>query len=251
MYEPIIEQTDHRTFPLPDGHWIMTQRWQHLLFLHFPIKKETVEPYIPEDLSLDTYGGEAWITILPFEVSDMHIRKLPPFPSVNTYLELNVRTYVKCNGVSGLYFFSLDASKVLAVTGARMTTLPYYYAKMEMQKQDGRFQFSSKRKGKTGALLQGIYRPHSAIYYPKDESLEQWLLERYYAWSSLGSLLVEIGIHHTKWEVQEAQADIQAFNLIPFPVNEMIKPPLLHYVKSKRVLFWPLKLLKQAETKIK
>ncbi|GGF29016.1 hypothetical protein GCM10010954_30170 [Halobacillus andaensis] len=244
MYKQIVEQTDHRTTPIPDGPWVMTQRWEHLLFLHFPLNKETMGPYIPEGLTLDTYEGEAWITILPFVISDMHIRNLPPLPFVNNYLELNVRTYVKRNGVSGLYFLSLDASKILAVMGARLTTLPYYYARMSMFEQDGQYHFYSQRKGKTGSLLQGSYRPHSGFYVPKDISLDQWLLERYYAWSSLGSLLVEVGIHHTKWEVQKAQAEIQAYNLTPFPVQEMTKPPLLHYVRSKRVLLWALNLVK-------
>ncbi|WP_281252721.1 DUF2071 domain-containing protein [Halobacillus hunanensis] len=30
---------------------------------------------------------------------------MPPIPFLKSYLELNVRTYVKHNGLSGIYFF--------------------------------------------------------------------------------------------------------------------------------------------------
>ncbi|MCP3027816.1 YqjF family protein [Halobacillus sp. A5] len=244
MDEHILQQIDHRSAPLPKGPWVMTQKWEHLLFIHLPVAKEVVELYIPNSLSVDTYEGDAWVTVLPFEISDMHWRHLPPFPKLNTYLELNVRTYVKHNGRSGLYFFSLDASNMLAVIGARATTLPYYYARMNMEKIGDHLKFYSKRQGRTGSLFQGEYHPSSEKYLPHETSLEHWLLERYYAWSAFGRFLVEVGIHHTKWEIQKAQADVEAYHLTPFTFKEMAaSSPLMHYVCEKRALFWPINLI--------
>ncbi len=117
-----------------------------------------------------------------------------------------------------------------------------------MDKKGEEFQFYSKRKSKTGALLQGSYRPLSEVYIPKEDSLEYWLLERYYAWSPFGRYLVEVGIHHTRWEIQQAEAAIQSYNLTPFTYKEMAKDaPLFHYSPSKRALFWPVKLIKQRD----
>ncbi len=42
-------------------------------------------------------------------------RGFPAIPYVHRFLELNVRTYVTCEGKPGVWFFSLDAESRLAV----------------------------------------------------------------------------------------------------------------------------------------
>ncbi|RDW15904.1 DUF2071 domain-containing protein [Oceanobacillus chungangensis] len=82
----------------------MMQKWKHLLFISWPVSVEVIEGLIPQGLDLDTFEGKEWISINPFKVSQMRLRKLPPIPCLSSYLELNVRTYVKCEGVSREYF---------------------------------------------------------------------------------------------------------------------------------------------------
>ncbi|WP_135122138.1 YqjF family protein [Jeotgalibacillus proteolyticus] len=237
-----MKSIEHRNSPLPKGPWLLTQRWEHLLFMHYPVLKERLQELVPKELEIDTFKGQAWITVIPFKVSDMRLRYLPPFPYLNTYLELNVRTYVKRKGRTGIYFFSLDADKMAAVLGARAGTLPYYYAKMKMQQDNGRFYFESIRKDVSGAALKGSYRRDSAPYFPKKDGLDFWLLERYYLWSYKKGQLFCLGIHHKRWEVSEVKAEISSHQLVPFlPGEELPKQPLMHYAESKRVLFWRLR----------
>ncbi|WP_084268630.1 YqjF family protein [Oceanobacillus damuensis] len=180
MSNDILNTTEHRDDRLPKGAWLMTQKWEHLLFMHLPVSREVIKEFIPDGLELDTYHDKAWISIIPFQVNHMRLRSMPPIPFLHSYLELNVRTYVKRNGVKGIYFFSLDANQLLAVIGARIATIPYHYAKMKMNKKKGFFHYESIRKGKTKANFKGAYRPISEPYYPDKESLSSWLLERYY-----------------------------------------------------------------------
>lgn len=246
MYKSILKNTQHREYPLPNGPWVMTQKWDHLLFMHLPVPREILKAQVPNGLELDTYGGEAWITIIPFKISDMRLRKIPPFPFLRSFLELNVRTYVRRNGILGIYFFSLDAEKLLAVLGARMATLPYFYAKMKMKERSGSFHYSSKRRGSSDAIFKGSYRPISEAYYPKKGSLAHWLVERYYLWSSKGGSLFRGDIHHKQWKIQDAGATITKQNMIPFlPENNRTEKPLLHYGYSQRVLFWPIKKVEE------
>src|SRR5699024_3883131 len=98
MYNEILNHTEHREYPMPDGPWGMTQRWDYLLFMHLPVSNNILAPYIPKGLVLDTFEGSAWISILPFKINNMHFRDLPPIPFVHSLLELNVRTYVKRDG---------------------------------------------------------------------------------------------------------------------------------------------------------
>ncbi|WP_163528836.1 YqjF family protein [Halobacillus ihumii] len=244
MDKNIVMHTEHRDSPLPQGPWIMTQKWEHLLFMHLPVSKEIMAQHIPQGLELDTFEGKAWITIIPFKVSDMHMRKMPPIPFLKSYLELNVRTYVKHNGLSGIYFFSLDADKILAVLGARLTTLPYYCANMTLNEERvGNFHFQSARKGESNVAFKGSYRPNSTSYYPGNKSLSFWLLERYYLWTVKNGSLFRGGIHHKRWKVHNAEAAVEEFyNLISFlPKGVLSEKPLFHYAPSQRALFWPVK----------
>lgn len=242
MYKEILTSTQHREDSLPAGPWLMTQRWDHLLFMHLPISKNIIKSQIPEGLELDTYNGQAWISIIPFQVNRMHIRSMPPFPFLKSYLELNVRTYVLRDGIKGIYFFSLDADKILPVLGARFVSLPYFHAKMKFKKKAGILYFESHRKGKTDAVFKGSYRPISSPYYPEKGSLSNWLLERYTLWSDKYGSLYRGDIHHKQWEIQDAEAVLGNVNMLPFPTdNTLSVSPILQYAISKRALFWPVR----------
>src|ERR1043166_471156 len=105
----------------------MEQRWEHLLFLHWPVKVDDVRALVPPALTIDRFDGSAWLTVAPFLISDLHARGIPPLPWASEFPELNLRTYVMIGGKPGVYFFSLDAGSALAVAGARaMYHLPYF-----------------------------------------------------------------------------------------------------------------------------
>ena len=115
--------------------WVMQQRWHDLLFAHWPIDAQSVRALIPPALELDTYDGQAWLGVIPFSMSGVHMRGMPPLPTTRAFAELNVRTYVKYGGRSGVWFFSLDAASTLAVIGARLGAhLPYYRASISVDR---------------------------------------------------------------------------------------------------------------------
>ncbi|SER60738.1 hypothetical protein SAMN04487944_1072 [Gracilibacillus ureilyticus] len=243
-YQEILNMTDHRTHQLPEGPWLMTQRWDHLLFIHLPVEKEIMEANIPNGLELDIYEGTAWITILPFRIRDMHFRKIPPIPFLQSFLELNVRTYVQRNGVKGIYFFSLDANKLPAVLGARMASLPYVYSNMKMEREKDTYYYMCSRKG-SSKEFRASYRPFSNPFYPEKNSLSYWLLERYYLWASRNKSLYSGGIHHMPWRIQQAEVAIEEENILPDMKGiNLTGNPIYQYCFSKRVLFWPIKKVK-------
>jgi uncharacterized protein YqjF (DUF2071 family) len=74
---------------------------------------------MPAAFQLDEYAGQAWLGVVPFRMTDIRPRATPALPYFSRTLELNVRTYVTVNGKPGVYFFSLDAERPLAVRIAR------------------------------------------------------------------------------------------------------------------------------------
>ena len=118
----------------PTGTPLLRQQWSELLFLHWPVPAELVQPHLPPRLQIDIHDGMAWLAVVPFEMSKVRTRFTPPVPGADVFLELNVRTYVHLDGVPGVWFFSLDATNALAVWVARtFFNLPYLRADMRME----------------------------------------------------------------------------------------------------------------------
>ena len=127
MQEYLV-RTSHRPRPLPSGRWAMTQRWNDLLFAHWPVPAAQVAALLPDGLQVDTFEGSAWLGVVPFWMDRIKIRGVPPVPGARSFPELNLRTYVRDQTTRsrGVYFFSLDASNLLAVAVARtFYNLPY------------------------------------------------------------------------------------------------------------------------------
>src|SRR5260370_5883335 len=116
-------------------HGVMFQRWVHLLFMHWKFDPEMVQQTLPRGLTVDTYGGMAWIGIVPFCMRRVRPAVLT-FRSSN-FLELNLRTYVRDqNGRPGVWFYSLDANHPLEVSTARfLFCLPYQHAKLQVERR--------------------------------------------------------------------------------------------------------------------
>ncbi|MDQ7025869.1 MAG: DUF2071 domain-containing protein [Anaerolineae bacterium] len=245
----LLQLTEHRSYPIPQGRWwVMAQTWQRLLFAHYPIPVATLRPMIPPELEIDTWDGTAWIGIVPFRMTGVRLRGLPPVPFTHTFPELNVRTYVVKDGIAGVWFFSLDAANPLAVfTARRWFHLPYYHADMTISEQGDNIQYHSYRshRGATKGVFVGSYRPTGSVQDYAPDSHERWLTERYalYAANKRGKLY-RGDIQHQLWSVQPAEANIEQNSIVA--ASGIALPdtkPLLHYVHHIDVITWALKAL--------
>ncbi|QQK78082.1 DUF2071 domain-containing protein [Salicibibacter cibarius] len=230
------KQTTHRPQSLPHGLWLMTQTWKDVLFAHWPLSPETLQAKIPDPLEIDTYEEQAWISVIPFEITQLRARFLPPVPFAHAFPEINVRTYVTFKGQTGVYFFSLDADHRLAVLTARsLFHLPYFYADMKVEREKGVIRYHSHRP-KT--IFETVYQPTSDVFTAEIGTLDDWLTERYRLYTTHRRHLYALDIHHQPWLLQHAKASFhkntQAFEL---PATD----PLLHYAKRQKVFFWPLR----------
>jgi uncharacterized protein YqjF (DUF2071 family) len=164
----------------PPGNPIMHQRWNNLLFLHWPIEPALLRPLIPEPLQIDTFEGQAWIGITPFALSHLHLTNLPPLPGLSAFDELNVRTYVHYRDYPGIWFFSLDASKAIPATAARFFfMLPYFKAQIAFGQINGKHQFALHRAGPPEASFEATWRVGMRLRDPDVDSLAFFLAERY------------------------------------------------------------------------
>ncbi len=105
--------------------WLLTQQWHDVVFLHWPIQPHELQQHMPKELKLDLYEDTAWLGIVLFKVKGNRFRFMPPIPKMNSFLQLNVRTYVTCRERKGIYFFSSDVSSTFI---AQITSIGHFFA---------------------------------------------------------------------------------------------------------------------------
>jgi uncharacterized protein YqjF (DUF2071 family) len=146
MTHAAFEQTAHRPWPLPPGAWRWRQSWRDLLFAHWAVPVEAVRRLVPPGLEVDTFDGATWLGIVPFRMAGVMLRPLPDLPWISAFPELNVRVYVTRDGKPGVWFLSLDATRLPAVIAARaLFHLPYYWAKIDITNNGGEFDYHCVR----------------------------------------------------------------------------------------------------------
>lgn len=228
---------------MPGARWVGHMTWRDLLFAHWPVAAQDLRVHVPASIEIDEFDGSAWLAVVPFEMTDMYVRGLPPLPGLSRTLELNVRTYVRLNGVSGVYFFSLDASSLPAVIGARAVYhLNYLHARMSIKRDVDRVAYVSRRihRGAPRAEFQGEYWPAGPVYVSVPGSLEYWLTERYalFADDSKGRLY-RTDIQHARWPLQRAEASFELNTMAAgLDVKIASSKPLLHFAKELDVVVW-------------
>lgn len=245
----ILSAISHRPWPLPKRPWTMLQRWNDLLFAHWPVPAEEINALLPSSLSVDTFDGSAWVGVVPFWMDRVRYRGLPPIPGANRFPELNLRTYVRdrSKNTPGVYFFSLDAASPLAVAVARtFFQLPYYWSKMRINEEKsgsctGWFRYTSERRMSSRPVR--FHAHYRSLGRPADKGLiEHFLTERYalFAPGHSGELY-QGNVHHIPWPLEQAEAE---FELNELPEAHGIRlpdtKPLLHYSRELVVYVWDL-----------
>jgi uncharacterized protein YqjF (DUF2071 family) len=68
-----------RPWEPPKRHWAIAFDWYDLLFLHWPVPINILRPYIPDQLDIDTYEGQAWMGVVPFRMAGVRPRRFALF----------------------------------------------------------------------------------------------------------------------------------------------------------------------------
>ncbi len=226
----------------PPGPPLMHQAWEDPLFLHWPIDPALLRPLIPPRLSIDTFEGRAWIGVTPFFLSGLRAVSLPPLPGFSSFYELNVRTYVHYEGVAGLWFLSLYASKLLPVLGARLVfSLPYREAEMGARHSAQRFHYYLRRQHDRPADFEAHWEVGEALPDPPVDSLEFFLVERYCLYTAERGKLWRCRVYHVPWLLRSAELLFCRSNLIGLEgLPEPAAAPLAWSGGDQEVEVWPL-----------
>jgi uncharacterized protein YqjF (DUF2071 family) len=233
----LFAETAHRNYPMPERPWKYYQEWDHIVLLHWKLPAAALESELPKGLQLDLFEGEAWVSLVLFSVKNMQLRNFRPFPFLNSFQEVNLRTYVIRDGKPGIYFLSVEAdSSLIAYFTCLLTGIPYVQAEMEV----GRNHFFSKNEKKEQHV--GMNYKANEILSEKSE-LDYWLTERHCLYIEEKNKLYRFDIHHRAWKLRNvalALHDIQ-YKAGSYPITG--DPVLKHYARRLGTVFWSRELV--------
>jgi uncharacterized protein YqjF (DUF2071 family) len=229
--------------PQPPAHirpGVMVQRWLDLSFIHWRFDPETVAELLPTGVEPDLFDGSAWVALIPFRL-ELRTPRTPTLPWASRFPEANVRTYVRGpDGKPGIWFLSLDASRLGAVAVARRTYgLPYMWADLNIERHGQVMRYTGHRRQPYGraasfeiTLEHGRPRPVSSL-----GGFEQFVACRWRLYSpqplALPARDLDFAVtmvDHPEWQIAQARIRrlrstmLEAAGL-PTPTQE----PLAHF----------------------
>jgi uncharacterized protein len=228
---------DPAVCPYEVRHPIMEHHWGQLTFLHWSYPIEAVQRLLPAGLTVDAFGGVAWMGLVPFFMQ-VSLPGRRPLPRVGRFCETNVRTYVRdADGRPGIWFFSLDATGLAAVLTARVTyRLPYCWSEMSLKRTGEEIRYDCRRRWPGPASSHAVIRIGER--YEPDElgARDHFLTARWILFSRTRHFHRLARAVHAPWVLHRASALevddglIEAAGL-PAPTG----PPLVHYSPGLQV----------------
>ncbi len=209
----------------PPRQWrpVLRQQWTELAYFHWPYEPDVVQRLLPRGVTVDTFGGDAWVGLIPFEMRKVQLGSLPALPWLGNFIEINVRTYVTDSlGRRAVWFFSLDVPRSVIVAVARSVfALPYCWAEAAHVQNDDRHHYTMTRRWPRDST------PHADMRFRAGDriedsavgELEHFLCARWALVTKRRSQLLYGSVHHPRWplhhvdEVEIDQTIIEAAGL--------------------------------------
>jgi hypothetical protein len=192
----------------------MLADWLRALFIHYEVEPSVLQPAVP--FALDLLEGRAFVSVVAFTME-----RLRPgiggrlsqwlFRPLATTRFLNVRTYVRHDNEAGIYFIAEFISNALAVPLGPITYgLPYRLGRLRFAHTlcaDGPGTGGARVVAR-GRCFEAHWRGRQPFTPCEPGSLDEFLLERYTAFTAGRARLRQFRIWHEPWQQTPVAVEI-------------------------------------------
>lgn len=207
--------------------------------LNYEVSPPLLQPYLPAGTELDLYDGTALASIVGFRFLNTKIMGLS-VPRHTDFEEVNLRFYVRRHSAEGwrrgvVFIRELVPRWAVALIARYCYGEPYQCVPMRHRiEQKGTgidVCYAWRRRGaweRIGAT--GLGSPRVI----QEESLEEFITEHYWGYTSRGSSCSEYQVEHPRWRLWQAEgavldADISTLYGISF-VKPLSKAPMSAFI---------------------
>jgi uncharacterized protein len=202
------------------GEPLFLADWLRPVFVHYEVPVVKLQRDVP--FELDLHEGRAYVSLVAFTMRGMRPfrgGRLAAwlFKPIATNDYLNVRTYVRHRGEPGIYFLTEWMNNRFSVRlGPWTFGLPYRFGELnyEHQCENGKLSGAVREQMRgpafeyKGELMQPTFAPCPA------GSLDEFLLERYTAYTSHKSTRRFFRIWHSPWAQQPIRIAVSSTSLL-------------------------------------
>jgi hypothetical protein len=195
--------------------------WDRVFMIHYAVDPGALQGEVP--VALDLCAGQAYVSLVAFTLRDMRFCSGGPFTAwmtapVANHAYLNVRTYVDNAGEKGIYFMKeWLSSRLAAQLGPCTFGLPLAYGRIDYRHNhaSGRLEGNvSSRDGDASLSYAATLPSTGTVLEPEPGSLTEFLMERYVAYTSAGSIPRKFRVWHEPWPQMPASAEVQNRGLL-------------------------------------
>lgn len=228
----ILNITEHRPWKMPTKSWKFYQEWNNALFLHWQVELSELEKFVPKELEIDLFEGKPWVSVVAFTMEKIRPKNLPSFSPISDFDEINIRTYVKSNNKTGVYFLSIEGGTNLSCKIAkRMSELPYRFSKIK--RTENQYVSSNSEFNDTLNIEYSIGKG-----LKEKTELDKWLTERYALFQDTEKAINQFEIHHLEWPISEIELKKADLDYPRFGKLIKNEPNKIHYSKGVKVIAW-------------
>jgi uncharacterized protein YqjF (DUF2071 family) len=200
------------------GEPLFLARWDRAVFIHYAADAATLQRDVP--FELDLRDGRAFVSIVAFTLARMRPRiggRLGEwlFKPIATHEFLNVRTYVRHRGEPGIYFLAEWLSNPLSVRlGPRTFGLPYRFGRLGYEHAPDGCALRGNIDARDGRLAYEGKICESHFAASEADSLTEFRLERYTAFTHRRKRARLFRVWHLPWEQAPAEIEVTADTLM-------------------------------------
>lgn len=218
---------------------LLNMAWRNVAFLHWSYEPAEVQALLPPQVQVDTFDGRAWVGLVAFEMVDVRLPATPALPGVSTFPETNVRTYVRdARGRDGLWFFTLEAARLVSVLADPIIGISYAWADMAVSCRGQEVRYASRRRlpfNRQARTRLGV--EYGRPLPPHEQSdFDHYLTGRWQAYSARRGHLYATPVEHEPWPLHQAATTLLDDGLVaacglPIPTEA----PIVHYAPAVNV----------------
>lgn len=192
------------------GEPLFYARWDRVVFIHYEADPDALQRCVP--FPLDLHNGRAFVSLVAFTMRRMRPRRggrigewlLKP---IATHEFLNVRTYVRANHETGIFFLAEWLSNRVSVPlGPPVFGLPYRYGRISYDHANPTPGISGRVDAKQGRIAYHGTSAAAEINECERGSLPEFLMERYAAFTRRWFGARMFRVWHEPW--QQAPLDV-------------------------------------------
>ena len=196
--------------PLPFPSWrpLFRADWRRFVFVHFALPPDDLAPHTP--FELDCRDGRTFVSLVFFRLERMRLDRVLSgrigralFRPASDHWFLNVRTYVKGPAGPGIQFLVEWVNNPISLRlGPWLYGLPYRLAKFEVGAGGGTTELIATDRTTRERISVSLRRGGGTAREVAPDSREEFLLEKYVAYTHRQGCSRFFRIDHPAWQVR-------------------------------------------------